>query len=163
MNINDVNRGIKKNRSRKRIGRGTGSGHGKTSGRGHNGQGSRSGSSSHPIFQGGAMPMVRRVAKRGFNNQFATTVAVVNVSQLEAAFENGDSVNAEQLVAKNLAKGHFDQIKILGNGELTKKLSISAHRASKSATEKIEKAGGSITLLPGKKPVVKNKQKIKQK
>jgi len=94
MNINDVNRGIKKNRSRKRIGRGTGSGHGKTSGRGHNGQGSRSGSSSHPIFQGGAMPMVRRVAKRGFNNQFATTVTVVNVSQLEAAFENGDSVNA---------------------------------------------------------------------
>lgn len=162
MNINDVNRGIKKNKARKRIGRGTGSGHGKTAGRGHKGQGSRSGSSSHPVFQGGAMPLVRRVAKRGFNNKFAPTVAVVNVSQLDAVFSEGDEVNAEALVAKNLAKGHFDQIKILGNGDLSKKLTVSAHRASKTATEKIEKAGGTITLLPGKKPVVKNKQRIKQ-
>ena len=162
MNINDVNRGITKNRTRKRIGRGTGSGVGKTAGRGHKGQGSRSGSSTHPVFQGGAMPMIRRVAKRGFNNPYGPTVAVVNVSQLENTFSDGDEVNAEALVAKNLAKGHFDQIKILGNGELTKKLSVSAHRASKSATEKIEKAGGTITLLPGKKPVVKNKQKLKR-
>ena len=162
MNINDVNRGIKKNKARKRIGRGTGSGHGKTAGRGHKGQGSRSGSSSHPVFQGGAMPLVRRVAKRGFNNKFAPTVAVVNVSQLDAVFSEGDEVNAVALVAKNLAKGHFDQIKILGNGDLSKKLTVSAHRASKTATEKIEKAGGTITLLPGKEPVVKNKQRIKQ-
>lgn len=163
MNINDVNRGITKNRARKRLGRGTGSGLGKTAGRGHKGQGSRSGHSSHPIFQGGAMPMVRRVAKRGFHNPYGPTVAVVNVSQLEAVFSDGDEVNAEALVAKNLAKGHFDQIKILGNGDLTKKLAVSAHRASKSATEKIEKAGGTMTLLPGKKAVVKNKQRIKQK
>ena len=161
MNINEVNRGVTKNRRRKRIGRGTGSGVGKTAGRGHKGQGSRSGASSHPVFQGGTMPLVRRVAKRGFNNKFAAAVAVVNVGQLEGAFEAGEEVNVESLVEKNLARGKFDVLKILGEGDLTTKLNVTAHKFSKSAVEKIEKAGGSTVVLPGKKPVVKNKQRIK--
>lgn len=158
MNLNDVHRGIKKNKKRKRIGRGPGSGHGKTSGRGHKGQGSRSGSSAPPTFQGGAMPLVRRVPKRGFNNRWALTVAVVNVGQIDQAFQSGDQVNLETLAAKNLARGRFDQLKILGDGELTKKLTISAHRFSKSASEKIAKAGGEVVLLPGKTSVEDKKQ-----
>jgi large subunit ribosomal protein L15 len=162
MNINEVNTGVSKNRRRKRIGRGTGSGTGKTSGRGHKGQGSRRGSSAHPVFQGGTMPLVRRVAKRGFNNKFAKEVAVVNVGQLDEAFADGDEVSVEVLVEKNLARGHFDQLKVLGEGDITKKLNITAHRFSKTAVEKIEKAGGSTVVLPGKKPVVKNKMRVKK-
>ena len=90
MILNDVHRGITRNKKRKRIGRGSGSGHGKTAGRGHKGQGSRAGSSSHPTFQGGTMPMVRRIPKRGFNNRWGKTVAVVNVGQIDAVFEAGE-------------------------------------------------------------------------
>lgn len=164
MIINDVNRGIRKHKKRKRLGRGPGSGHGKTAGRGHKGQGSRSGSSRHPTFQGGTMPLVRRVPKRGFNNQWALSVVVVNVGQIDAAFDAGDEVTAESLAAKNLAKGRFDVLKILGDGELSKKLKISAHRFSKSAIEKIEKAGGEMVVLPGKTPVkVKQREKKQAK
>lgn len=159
MNLNDVNEGIQKNRRKKRLGRGTGSGLGKTSGRGHKGQRSRSGASFHPMFQGGAMPMFRRIPKRGFNNKFALTVLAVNVGQLEKLFEAGDEVNQESLAGTAIGKSRYDVLKILGDGELTKKLTISAHRFSKSAREKIEKAGGTIVELPGKKPVPKNKQK----
>ena len=159
MNLDEVNEGIQKHRRKKRLGRGTGSGLGKTSGRGHNGQRSRAGSSFHPQFQGGAMPMFRRVPKRGFNNKFALTVLAVNVGQLETLFEAGDEVNQEALAQTPIGKSRYDVLKILGDGELTKKLTISAHRFSKSAREKIEKAGGTIVELPGKKPVVKNKQK----
>jgi large subunit ribosomal protein L15 len=161
MNLNDIHRGIKKYKARKRVGRGTGSGHGKTCGRGHKGQGSRAGFSMHPTFEGGQMPLVRRIPKRGFNNRWAPTVAIVNVGELDKRFAEGEEVNIETLKAKNLAKGSFDVLKVLGNGELTKKLKISAHRFSKSAKEKIEKAGGETVLLPGKAPVVKNKQKSK--
>ena len=161
MNLNDVHRGIHKFKKRKRIGRGPGSGHGKTSGRGHKGQGARAGFSMHPTFEGGQMPLVRRVPKRGFNNRWADQIAVVNVSDLEAAFSDGDEVTLATLREKNLAKGKFDQLKILGDGELTKKLKVTAHRFSKSAQEKIEKAGGEAVALPAKKPVVKNKQKTK--
>ena len=160
MILNDVHRGIKKNKKRKRIGRGPGSGHGKTSGRGHKGQGSRAGSSSHVTFQGGTMPMIRRIPKRGFNNRWALTVVVVNVGQIDQAFEAGEEVSLETLAAKNLAKGRFDVLKVLGDGELSKKLKISAHRFSKTAAEKIEKAGGEMVVLPGKTPV-KEKQKKK--
>ena len=97
MNLDDVHRGIKKNKKRKRIGRGPGSGTGKTAGRGHKGQKSRSGYSAHPIFQGGAMPLVRRVPKRGFNNKFALSVMAVNVSELERVFAAGDEVNPKTL------------------------------------------------------------------
>ena len=161
MNLNDVHRGIKKYKARKRVGRGIGSGHGKTCGRGHKGQGSRAGFSVHPTFEGGQMPLVRRIPKRGFNNRWALTVAVVNIGELDKRFAEGDEVNIETLKAKSLAKGSFDVLKVLANGELTKKLKVSAHRFSKSAKDKIEKAGGEIVVLPGKAPVVKNKMKSK--
>ena len=158
MNLNDVHRGIAKRKRRRRVVRGPGSGHGKTAGRGHNGQGSRAGWSKHPTFQGGAMPLVRRVAKRGFNNRWAKLVKIVNVGELDKAFQDGDEVTPELLREKNLAKGRYDVLKILGEGELTKKLKISAHCFSKSALEKIEKSGSQLVVLPGKAPVVKNKQ-----
>ena len=161
MNLNDIHRGIKKYKTRKRVGRGPGSGHGKTCGRGHKGQGSRAGFSMHPAFEGGQMPLARRIPKRGFNNQWALKVAIVNLGELDERFADGEEVNIETLKAKNLAKGSFDVLKVLGNGELTKKLKISAHRFSKSAVEKIEKAGGETVVLPGKAPVVKNKMKSK--
>ena len=161
MNINDVNQGITKNKRRKRLGRGTGSGLGKTSGKGHKGHHSRSGASQHVTFQGGAMPMFRRIPKRGFNNKFALVVGEVNVGDLEKNFEAGEEVTPDTLRAKDLAKYRYDVLKVLGKGEIKKKLKISAHRFSKTAREKIEKAGGEIVELAGKKPVPKNKQKSK--
>ena len=160
MNLNDVNRGITKNKKRRRIGRGPGSGHGKTAGRGHKGQRSRAGNSILPIFEGGRMPLVRRIPKRGFNNRFAIRVAVVNVGQLEDAFNAGDEVAPESLSERSLATGRYDILKILGDGELTKKLKVAAHRFSQSAREKIEQAGGEVVVLAGKTPVEdKKKQK----
>lgn len=158
MNLNDVHQGIQKNKKRKRIGRGPGSGHGKTSGRGHKGQRSRSGFSMHPTFEGGQMPLVRRIPKRGFNNQWATPVVIVNIRDLEARFEAGEEVTPETLRQRNLAQGRGAEIKVLGEGELTKKLTVSAHRFSGSAKAKIEAAGGTVVIVPGKAPVVKNKQ-----
>lgn len=161
MNLEDVHQGIHKFKKRKRIGRGPGSGHGKTSARGHKGQQSRSGWSRKPVFQGGAMPLVRRVPKRGFNNRFALQVFALNLSDLERCFEAGDVVDPETLRSKSLAKGRYDLLKILGDGELTKQLTVSAHRFSKSAQEKIEKAGGKVVVLPGRTPVAE-KQKAKK-
>lgn len=155
MNLHDVNRGIHKHKKRKRVGRGVGSGHGKTSGRGHKGQGALAGWTAPPIFEGGASPLIRRIPKRGFNNAWAEVVFVVNVGDLEAAYKAGQEVTLESLREKHLAKGRFDQLKILGEGELTKKLKISAHRFSQTALDKIAKAGGEAIVLPGKKPVVK--------
>ena len=162
MNISDVNRGVHKNRPRKRLGRGIGSGQGKTAGRGHKGQGQRNGVSFSPIFQGGASPLVRRVPKRGFNNSWAASVVVINVGDLNEAFQAGDVVSPETLEKANLVKGRYDELKVLGNGELKKKLKVSAHRFSKSAAEKITKAGGEPIVLPGKAPVVKNKMRKKE-
>jgi len=148
MMINDVHQGIRKNKSRKRIGRGPGSGHGKTSTRGHKGWYARSGTTNRLGYTGGQTPLARRIAKRGFNNrQFAPVVAVVNVRELNEVFESGATVNPQTLLEKGLAKGAFDEIKILGNGDLTKKLSVEAHRFSKSAEEKITKQGGSVKRL----------------
>lgn len=161
MNIDDVNRGITKNKKRKRVGRGPGSGHGKTCGRGHKGQRSRAGFSMHPTFEGGQMPLVRRIPKRGFNNRWALSVGIVNISDLDVAFADGDEVTLETLQDRNLAKGRFDVLKVLGDGQLTKKLKVSAHRFSQSAKQKIEAVGGEIVVLPGKAPVVKNKMKSK--
>jgi len=155
MILNEVHRGVNRNKKRKRIGRGLGSGHGKTAGRGHKGQGSRRGYSSKPTFQGGTMPLIRRIPKRGFNNRWGLRVAVVNIGQIEKAFAAGEEVSLEALAAKNLARGRFDELKVLGEGELKKKLKVSAHRFSKSAQEKIEKAGGACVVLPGKTPVHK--------
>ena len=125
MNLDDVHRGIKKYKPRKRIGRGPGSGQGKTSGRGEKGQKSRSGYSRHPAFQGGTMPLVRRVPKRGFNNRYALTIAEINLDQLEKAFASGDEVTLETLRGKSLARHGHDELKILGRGELSKKLKVS--------------------------------------
>jgi large subunit ribosomal protein L15 len=158
MNLSDIHRGVKRNKARKRLGRGIGSGQGKTAGRGHKGQWSHNGVSFLSIFQGGTMPLVRRIPKRGFNNRFAKSVVVVNVGDLDEAFKSGDEVTPETLAANtSLAKGVYDELKVLGNGELKKKLKISAHRFSASAKEKIEKAGGQAIVLPGKAPVVKEK------
>ncbi len=159
MNLTDVNRGIHKHKKRKRVGRGVGSGHGKTSGRGHKGQGALAGWSAPAIFEGGASPLIRRVPKRGFHNAWGKTVAAVNVGAIEAAYSNGEEVTIANLQTKDLAKGRFDELKILGDGELTKKLKISAHRFSQSALDKIAKAGGEAIVLPGKKPVVKGVSK----
>ncbi|MFG0333586.1 MAG: 50S ribosomal protein L15 [Maioricimonas sp. JB049] len=148
MILDDVHRGIQKNRKRKRVGRGVGSGHGKTCGRGHKGFGSRSGSSRRAGFAGGTMPLFRMIAKRGFNNAaFADKVLAINVSVLEEKYADGDVVSPETLAQRGLAKGRFDTIKILGNGELKKKLTVQAHRFSRSAEEKISAAGGAIERI----------------
>jgi len=129
----------------KRLGCGESSGHGKTSGKGHKGQKARSGGSIRLGFEGGQMPLIRRIPKRGFNNaEFKTRYAVVNVSDLES-FDAGSTVDEKALRAAGLIRGIFDGVKILGNGELTKKLTITAAKVSASAKEKIEKAGGSVT------------------
>lgn len=163
MNLAEVNRGIKKHKKRKRVGRGPGSGHGKTSGRGHKGQGQLAGWSAPPIFEGGASPLIRRIPKRGFHNAFADTVAAVNVGELETAFRAGAEVTIESLRAKDLVHGRFDQLKILGDGQLTKKLKISAHRYSASALAKIQEAGGEAIVLPQKKKLVKGVAKNGEK
>ncbi len=163
MNLSDVHRGIKKNKARKRLGRGIGSGQGKTAGRGHKGQKSRAGTSYSPVFQGGTAPTVIKVPKRGFHNKWAIRIAAVNVAALEEHFAAGDEITPESLVAKNLTKGRFDELKLLGDGELTKKLKVSAHRFSESAKEKIEKAGGQAIVIPGPAPVVKNVKRTKKK
>jgi len=155
MNLNDVHRGIRKHKKRKRVGRGPGSGHGKTSGRGHKGQGARAGFSAHPTFEGGQMPLVRRIPKRGFHNRWALIVATVNVGDLDGAFDDGAQVTPDALRRKDLAKCRYDVLKVLGDGPLTKRLTVSAHRFSKSALEKIRQAGGEAVVLPGPAPVVK--------
>lgn len=148
MIIDDVHRGIRKNRERKRIGRGPGSGHGKTAGRGHKGAGSRAGYSARLGFEGGQMPLARRIAKSGFNNNFfSTKVAIVNLAVLEQRFDNGGVVDPESLHATGVVKGHYDAIKILGNGSLTKKLTVKAHRFSQTAIDKITAAGGQIEKI----------------
>ena len=162
MMLNDVNTGIKKFKKRRRIGRGIGSGHGKTAGRGHKGQGSRAGWSRQVTFQGGTMPMVRRIPKRGFTNSFADKVAVLNVSDLEKTFADGTEVTLEAIKASPLMNHRYDVLKILGNGEITKKLKVSAHRFSKSAIEKIEKAGGEVIVIPGRTPVEEKKKAAKE-
>lgn len=130
-------------RSRKRVGRGIGSGHGKTSGRGHKGAGSRSGHKNRVGFEGGQMPLIRRVAKRGFSNrQFTATVAEVNLKDLEAAFEAGTVVDLVSLRQHGLASNGKISVRILGDGELTKKLIVHANHFSRSAEEAIVEKGG---------------------
>ena len=150
MRLDEVNRGVTKNKKTKRLGRGPGSGQGKTAGRGHKGQRSRAGWSNRPGFQGGSMPLVRRVPKRGFFNPFAVDVVVLNVGTLDKAFDAGDDVTIDALRKKSLVKGKIEQLKILGNGKLGKKLRVAAHRFSKSAEGQIRKAGGEVFVLGDK-------------
>jgi len=163
MNLNEVHQGVHCNKRRKRLGRGPGSGLGKTAGKGHKGQRSRPGYNALSVFEGGQMPLVRRIPKRGFHNQFALEVATINVGDLQLRFEADEEVNPATLKTRGLVKGQYDVLKILGNGELSKSLKISAHQYSASAKEKIEKAGGQITVLPGKKPVVKVNKRERKK
>jgi len=131
---------------RKRKGRGPGTGNGKTAGRGHKGQWARSGGGVRVGFEGGQMPLVRRLPKRGFVNIFAKHYEAVNVSELDV-FEDGSVVNAEALIAKGIIKNARDGVKVLGNGELTKKLTVVAAAFSESARQKIEAAGGKTEVV----------------
>jgi large subunit ribosomal protein L15 len=132
---------------RRRVGRGPGSGMGKTSTRGQKGQKARSkGNINKKHFQGGQTPMQRRLPKRGFRNPLADVVANINIGELEA-FADGAEVNATSLKAARLVRGRYDILKVLGEGELTKKLTVHAHRFSKAAAAKIEKAGGKVVVI----------------
>ena len=133
---------------RKRLGRGKGSGQGKTAGRGHKGYGSRAGASTHLANEGGQMPLFRRLPKRGFSNvQFATQYEIVNVSQLERVFGDGAAVGVDELLGAGLVDSRKSRVKILGDGELTKKLNVTAHKFSKSAEQKISECGGSVKVV----------------
>lgn len=133
-------------KARHRVGRGIGSGSGKTSGRGTKGLYSRSGGSSRPGFEGGQMPLYRRLPKRGFKNIFAKEYAEVNVAQLNR-FENGEVVDPVSLIEKGILKNVCDGIRILGNGELEKAVTVRAHGFTKTAQEKIEAAGGKVEVI----------------
>jgi len=133
-------------KERKRIGRGHGSGQGKTAGKGHKGQKARSGGSIRPGFEGGQMPLQRRVPKRGFNNIFAKKIVAINVSDLNK-FEDGAEVDAQTLVNVGIVKKEYDGIKILGNGEISKKLTVKVAAYSESAKQKIEAAGGKAEVV----------------
>lgn len=136
-----------KHKVRKRVGKGTGSGHGKTSGRGHKGSCSRSGASSKPLYEGGQMPLFRRLPKRGFNNyKFQTRYKIINVSQLER-FDEGADVGIEQLSSAGLIDSLRNKVKVLGDGELTKKLQVTAHKFSKAAEQKIMASGGTAKVI----------------
>lgn len=131
---------------RKRIGCGESSGHGKTSCRGNKGQKSRTGGAIRPGFEGGQMPLYRRLPKKGFSRgRFAETVAIVNVEDLELRFEAGSTITEEALREARIVQGRVDSIKLLGNGDLSKKFTIQLDGVSASAKEKVEKAGGSIS------------------
>lgn len=131
----------------KRIGRGHGSGNGKTAGKGHKGQKARSGGSIRPGFEGGQMPLQRRMPKRGFNNIFAKEFAAVNISELEKRFESGAVIDAAALIESGAIKDAKDGVKILGNGELTKSFTVKAAKFTAAAQEKIEKAGGKAEVM----------------
>ncbi len=133
-------------RAAKRVGRGTGSGWGKTAGRGQNGQNSRSGGGVRPGFEGGQMPLYRRLPKRGFTNIFAKEYACINVDRLNI-FENGTEVTPELLIERGVIKKVYDGIKILGNGNLEKNLTVKVNKISKAAAEKIEAAGGKVEVI----------------
>jgi len=131
----------------KRKGRGVGTGNGKTAGRGHKGQWARSGGGVRPGFEGGQMPLARRLPKRGFHNVFAKKYQEVSLSTLDKMFENGDEVTFETLLAKGVAPKKLDGFRVLGNGSLTKKLTIKANGFTASAKEKIEAAGGRAEVI----------------
>ena len=133
--------------NRKRIGRGPGSGNGKTAGKGHKGQNARSGGGVRPGFEGGQLPLYRRLSKRGFNNyNFRTVYATVNVSDLER-FDEGTTVTVEMLKEVGLVNKELDGVKVLGNGKLSKKLTVKANKFSSSAKQKIENVGGTIEVI----------------
>ena len=146
MKMNELKPNEGATQKRKRVGRGPGSGLGKTAGRGHKGQKSRSGYSRRYGFEGGQMPLVRRVPKRGFKNPFSKEYVPVNLTML-AMFGDQDVIGAEDFIKKGIVKDIQDGIKILGNGEIDRAVTVKAHKFSKSAREKIEKAGGTCEVI----------------
>jgi large subunit ribosomal protein L15 len=161
-NLSNLRAPRKANTGRKRVGRGMGSGMGKTSTRGHKGQGSRTGTSLMRGFEGGQMPLHRRLPKRGFTNIFRTEYTVVNLDRLVEHIEGLDvtEITLEHYKKLGLASSKKALIKVLGSGELTSALTIHAHKFSKSAVEKIEKAGGKVVVLGGEAPVAAKKGKL---
>ena len=154
MNLSNLKAPRKANENKKRVGRGMGSGMGKTSTRGHKGQGSRSGSSLMRGFEGGQMPLHRRLPKRGFTNIFKTEYEVVNLDRLAGL--SATEITPEVLRKAGVVTSKNTLVKVLGQGELSKALTVHAHKFSKSAQEKIEKAGGKIVVVGGQLPVVSN-------
>ena len=146
MKLNDLTRAPGSRKEPKRIGRGIGSGQGKTAGKGHKGQKARSGGSIRPGFEGGQMPLQRRVPKRGFTNIFAKEITAVNVGVLEK-FEDGATVDTQALIDSGIVKVCCDGVKILGNGSLTKKLTVKVSAFSEGAKQKIEAAGGKAEVI----------------
>lgn len=148
MMIHEITKQAGKYKARKRVGRGHGSGSGKTAGRGHKGAGSRSGYSRRPAFEGGQMTFVRRMPKRGFSNAaFRNLYHIVNVKDLEKRLDDGAEVNVETLAAAGLVRDTSRPLKVLGQGDLTKKFTVVAERFSASAKKKIEDAGGSVMVV----------------
>jgi large subunit ribosomal protein L15 len=146
--IHEITEKVGRKPARKRIGRGQGSGTGKTAGRGHKGAGSRAGYSRRPGFEGGQMPMFRRIPKRGFSNaDFRNLYHIVNLKTLEGRMDDGATVTAETLAEARIIRDASLPLKVLGEGDLTKKLNVTAAKFSASAREKIEKAGGSVNVV----------------
>ena len=146
MKLHDLKPAVGATTAPKRLGRGVGSGLGKTSGKGHKGAKARSGGGKGPGFEGGQIPLMRRLPKRGFTNKFRTELVAVNVDRLDV-FEDGMTVTPVELIQYGIIKNIQDGVKILGNGELTKKLTVQANKFSASAKEKIEAAGGKAEVI----------------
>lgn len=161
MDLSQVHEGVTKRKRKKRVGRGVGSGHGKTAGRGHKGQYASAGAKLFSgLFEGGQTPLFRRLPKRGFSQgRFRKTYHIVNVGDLNRLFDDGATVDAASLKKAGLASGPADGVRVLGTGDVTKKLNVVANHVSKSAEEKIKAQGGAVELVPGPKPVVRNKMK----
>ena len=146
MKLHDLKPAVGATTAVKRLGRGTGSGLGKTSGKGHKGAKARSGGGKRPGFEGGQMPLTMRLPKRGFTNKFRTEYATVNVERLNI-FEDGEVVSPVELIQAGILKNVQDGVKILGNGEITKKLTVQANKFTATAKEKIEAAGGKVEVF----------------
>ena len=147
MKLQELSPAAGSTKERKRIGRGPASGQGKTAGKGHKGQKARAGRGMQIGFEGGQMPLQRRIPKSGFNNIFASEIAIVNVAALDKAYEAGATVTVDSLIEKGLVKKALDGVKVLGHGELTKALTVQANAFSESAKQKIEAAGGKTEVL----------------
>ena len=164
MDLTNVSTGVAKRKLKRRVGRGIGSGQGKTAGLGHKGQYASAGARLPTgLFEGGQMPLFRRIPKRGFSHaSWDKQYHVINVGDLDAAFNDGETVDAEAVNKIGLRRGPAAGLRILGDGELTKKLTVRAHHFSKSALEKIQAKGGTAEVLPGPKKPVRNKMKQKK-
>jgi len=163
MDLSTVHQGVHRLKKKKRVGRGIGSGHGKTASRGHKGQYASAGAEMFsPLFEGGQTPQFRRTPKRGFSHAaFDIPFLEINVGDLDAGFDKGGAVTLDALKEKKILKGRATTLRVLGNGDLSKALKVTANHVTKSAREKIEKAGGTVELLPPKKKPVRNKMKPK--